>query len=500
MELAEGYAELLKRPGYDVATLAAKVGKSESYIYQHLKLLDLLPELQEAFVQDRIQFGHARILAPLSAAQQREIAKSDLFDHSGGAVSIKSLQQRVRGNFFLDLGKASFPIIDAGLVAKAGSCDACEKRTGYNPSLFPEVKAEDNCLDRECYYGKADAWAGVQLKELQQSTGVKPLSLAACQSYNARQKQAGVLYEEQWRAVGNGKPCEHVQKGVIVDIGRWGNDRFQIGQVVNACTSAKCTKHWGGSRPSSGAATKRERTADELKSELRIKEKADKAAALNTALITAAVEAAPFPFTLDLFRELARVMWGRLWHDHRVRVLARRGMKQQSSRDAERVDVMAEAIRTMDEVELAGIVAEIAIMESGSRREGDGMDMQELLLAPKGEEFLRALEAEAIAPVEASYEEKYARIDRAEAKRVEAAKQAEKVAPAAATKDQTAAKATVPAKKTAAKVPEHASAAAKKPAAAKAATKNVPATKAAPAKKSATTPAKKAAKKGKGKK
>ena len=43
---------LLDFPGYDVAALVEKSGKSASHIYGRLSLLQLIPEVAEAFTQE----------------------------------------------------------------------------------------------------------------------------------------------------------------------------------------------------------------------------------------------------------------------------------------------------------------------------------------------------------------------------------------------------------------------------------------------------------------
>ena len=53
-EEAEGFQRLLDIPGYDVATLVEKSGKSASHIYARLSLLQLIPEVAEAFTHERI--------------------------------------------------------------------------------------------------------------------------------------------------------------------------------------------------------------------------------------------------------------------------------------------------------------------------------------------------------------------------------------------------------------------------------------------------------------
>ena len=83
LEEAEGYRQLMAQAKYDVARIAARVGRSVQYVYDRLKLLSLTKEAQALFHDGRIQAGHAVILARLKPAdQKRAIAeRGALFDH-----------------------------------------------------------------------------------------------------------------------------------------------------------------------------------------------------------------------------------------------------------------------------------------------------------------------------------------------------------------------------------------------------------------------------------
>ncbi len=71
-EEAQGFQRLLDLPGYDVATLAEKTGKSDSLIYTRLALLQLIPEVAEAFQEERITASHANLIARLPQDSQKE--------------------------------------------------------------------------------------------------------------------------------------------------------------------------------------------------------------------------------------------------------------------------------------------------------------------------------------------------------------------------------------------------------------------------------------------
>jgi ParB family chromosome partitioning protein len=441
MEEAEGYAELLKRPGYDVSLLAQKVGKSDSYVYQRLKLLELVPELREQFASEKIHFGHALILCRLQPATQLDLAHHDLHDRRDGLISVQGLRNVVERDVYLDLGKAAFPISDAGLVSKAGSCDACAKRTGFNPSLFPEVKAKDNCLDRACYHEKANAFASRQTAKLTKELGVKPLAISSASKYNT-DKKAGVLHEDDWRQVKNGAECSSTKKAVVVELSRHGDEKHRLGDILCVCTNKQCQDHW---RSMYTPTPRAERSAADLKLELAAKEKTETMEAADVALLEAALADVAYPFELEELRAIARVMWARLYHDHRLKVLARRGLKQQTTRDGTREDVLRIAIRTMTTHEVAALMVEIAVTEDHSVSEGDTRVI-DLALDCVPAARRTAIYGAAAAKVKDAYDAKRARIDKAEAKKLEAAKAA-KAAEKAATKNQPAAKKAVPAKK-----------------------------------------------------
>ena len=71
LEEAEGYRSLIKsKSGYDVAKIGERVGKSASYVYDRLKLLELTPPAQKLFRDGTITAGHAILLARLDAKDQ----------------------------------------------------------------------------------------------------------------------------------------------------------------------------------------------------------------------------------------------------------------------------------------------------------------------------------------------------------------------------------------------------------------------------------------------
>lgn len=163
LEEAHSYRALLRKPdglqGYaTVDELAARIGKSRSYVFQRMKLLDLQDEGRQALADGKISFSVALLIARLpSAADQAKATAQIVAGWAGEPYTYKSAEAYIHGTFHLDLARATFPIADATLVPAAGSCRDCGKRTGANPDLFADVAKADTCTDAACFHGKEEA-------------------------------------------------------------------------------------------------------------------------------------------------------------------------------------------------------------------------------------------------------------------------------------------------------------------------------------------------------
>lgn len=160
MEEAEGYEALLRKPdglqGFGtVEEIAARVGKSPSYVYQRLKLLALCPAGREAFYSGKLSASVALLIArmPDQAEQARATARV-VAGWGGEPFSFRQAAEFLQKEFMLRLSLARFDI--AATYAVAGPCSACTKRSGAAPDLFADVTSGDMCLDARCYQAKAE--------------------------------------------------------------------------------------------------------------------------------------------------------------------------------------------------------------------------------------------------------------------------------------------------------------------------------------------------------
>jgi len=159
-EEAQGFQRLLDMPGYDVAALAEKSGKSVSHIYARLSLLQLTPTIAEAFTQERITASHANLLSRLPQEAQamayEQCWRKDWQDKEPHLLPTKHLAAWIQTNLYLSLADAPFDREDTTLIPTAGACTTCPRRSGFNTSLFIDVQG-DQCLDSPCYQAKVNA-------------------------------------------------------------------------------------------------------------------------------------------------------------------------------------------------------------------------------------------------------------------------------------------------------------------------------------------------------
>jgi len=70
---AKAYRALIHEHGATVEEVARLVGHGAGHVYQHLQLLDLHPQVQQALLARTISFADARALAPLSPEDQAAV-------------------------------------------------------------------------------------------------------------------------------------------------------------------------------------------------------------------------------------------------------------------------------------------------------------------------------------------------------------------------------------------------------------------------------------------
>lgn len=154
IEEAEGFQALMELDGLTADDIAEQTGKSRSYVYGRLKLLQACPRVRDACLAGKIGSEVALLVARVGShkLQEKALAAIDKLYHSkledGGKSSFRAIRALLNEKFTLDIKKdAIFDPEDATLLPAAGRCSNCPKRTGNAPE-FVDIANPDKSRDR----------------------------------------------------------------------------------------------------------------------------------------------------------------------------------------------------------------------------------------------------------------------------------------------------------------------------------------------------------------
>ena len=175
-EEAEAFRTMIDAGDATPDELAERFGKSRSYVYGRLKLLQACGVVRDRCLAGDIGAEVALLIARLRtvdlqvkalAAIQANSYRADLED--GGKGSYRAVRDLLLEKFSLELKSALFPLDDATLLPVAGACTTCPKRTGNAPEFSDVAEAKkthqystlpvgpDVCTDPECFADKKAA-------------------------------------------------------------------------------------------------------------------------------------------------------------------------------------------------------------------------------------------------------------------------------------------------------------------------------------------------------
>ncbi len=321
LEEAAGYRELMARAGYDVETIAAKVGKSVSYVYQRLKLCELIPEAQQAFLDGSITAGHAILLARLQAKDQRE-GINEWLDRSGDMCSVRELARWIEQKIHLDLHSAPWKKDDLDLVAAAGSCVDCPKRTGFAPALFPDVKKKDTCTDPACFKLKMQAHIDQKCAAAKLDDGEPLIKLwNRWLSYNEKLPSDAVKRDDVTIIEKQKDRCEHARRAIVVE-------GDQQGKLLTVCSEKKCKQH--GHRDPYGRDSKE--VEKERAKARREKDDLERRREIHSRLANCITDAAAWPLGREDLEAVAVAFFARLTNDDQKLLYKRHGWEPEKTK------------------------------------------------------------------------------------------------------------------------------------------------------------------------
>lgn len=234
LEEGEGYAALMKEAGYDVAQIAQRISKSEKYVYDRLKLLNLVPRGRQAFLDGEITVGHAILLARLQPADQERVIgdqREGAYYVTGGLFKYDNSRAQPRLGLDDDVKRKSVSVRE--LAQWIEDHVRFDPETVDLPNLFPETE---------------------EALEMAEEAGIKVIHITREHAAANDAKVSGVRTygNKSWkRADGNpekriwsdeadpSEPCEHSVMGLVVA----GPGR---GEAFRVCAAKKkCKVHWG---------------------------------------------------------------------------------------------------------------------------------------------------------------------------------------------------------------------------------------------------------------
>jgi ParB/RepB/Spo0J family partition protein len=172
LEEAEGYEELMQVKKVNADAIADMFGISRSQVYARTKLLALCPEARKAFYDGELDASRALLIARIGHHDTQRQAMKDILqgvrDYGPREpMSYREAHKHIVESYMLQLKQAPFDVKDPNLLPKAGTCEACPKRTGNQRDLFSDVKNTDVCTDPKCFDDKRQAHYAVARKALE---------------------------------------------------------------------------------------------------------------------------------------------------------------------------------------------------------------------------------------------------------------------------------------------------------------------------------------------
>lgn len=158
LDLCHYYAEL-GRHGFDPGDIARRFGVDRKVVIRRLKLAGLSGRARDAFARNGFDFE-----AALALARMTDLAKQDdvIAAVTDGALQPEEIAAYCLREYSASLAAVPWKVGDAGLVATAGACSACPKRSGVQRDLFSDDVRGDRCLDVACFRSKMDATYAVE--------------------------------------------------------------------------------------------------------------------------------------------------------------------------------------------------------------------------------------------------------------------------------------------------------------------------------------------------
>jgi len=240
LEQAVGYRKLIdSNPDkHSAETIARRIGMSPAWVWDRLKLNDLIPEAKQLLEEERISVGHAIVISRLKPADQARVIKPG---RSNGYNADRS-------SGLWESEDASLPLDqDTGKPAKKGPYDGCKPKTirelenWIADHIRFDIQHAAKAAPLE--FGEVAEQVAARAAEPGRGKKVVPITFDQVAHTEAAKADDERTYgSSAWkRADGQAgsKTCEHAVLGVVV-----AGDR-EYGRSFDVCVARhKCTVHW----------------------------------------------------------------------------------------------------------------------------------------------------------------------------------------------------------------------------------------------------------------
>lgn len=282
MDEAYGYQFLREKLGCDVTDLALRVGKSEGYVLNRLKLNSLIKEAQKDIDDSHLPLVYALEIAKYTPEIQQciygEVYRKENKYQGGNYIHVPIKGQTVSWRSFIEwintnihhlLSKAPFDARATNLRADGLACIKCPDRTGAAVSLFEpnQIGKKDACLNPACYKQKAENHVQVRRIELAEISKIEPSEVPMVRSfcYSSGKDYLGsesATVIDGAKRGGSTKNCKKAVSGIDIEADNYG-------KTVQVCLkSSGCKIHWPHGEASSAKSAKGKSSEEEAAEKL----------------------------------------------------------------------------------------------------------------------------------------------------------------------------------------------------------------------------------------
>lgn len=229
------YRQLVEVSGYGIATIAVRVGKSETYVRQRLFLANLSKKAAAAYRAGQVKStrswgpgyvkvndSHMLMLAKLSHADQDKVIK-EYISEKGEVLSVSDLKEYIDENIYDVLSNQPW-LNEKGAMEAVGPCKECKPDT---LTLFGEIK-DGACTDTRCWKRKMGHYIFWKMEK-------DKIEIKVTKSYRTEDKI--ILDAGKYEEIERKKDwCDHVEKAIVAE-------GSGAGEIINICRCASCKKH-----------------------------------------------------------------------------------------------------------------------------------------------------------------------------------------------------------------------------------------------------------------